>query len=97
MGRYEIFVTYKKGIFDPPGATAERALRNLGYEGVRSVQIGKYIRLEADADEAAVREMCDRLLANPVIEDYRIEAVPDSAGSGEGGDGSGESRPAEEA
>ncbi|MDH4140756.1 MAG: phosphoribosylformylglycinamidine synthase subunit PurS [Coriobacteriia bacterium] len=75
MALYEIFVTYKKGIFDPPGATAERALRNLGYEGVGSVRIGKFIQLEADADEVAVREMCDKLLANPVIEDYRIESV----------------------
>jgi len=75
MARYEIFVTYKQGIFDPPGATAERALRNLGYEGVEEVKIGKFIRLSADADLDTVREMCDRLLANPVIEDYRIETV----------------------
>jgi phosphoribosylformylglycinamidine synthase subunit PurS len=77
MARYEIFVTYKKGIFDPPGATAERALANLGYEEVGSVRIGKYIRLEvADGTpESRVTEMCDKLLANPVIEDYRIEKV----------------------
>jgi phosphoribosylformylglycinamidine synthase PurS subunit len=77
MARYEIFVTYKKGIFDPPGATAERALANLGYEGVRSVKIGKYVQLEvADGPNALtqVREMCDKLLANPVIEDYRIQS-----------------------
>lgn len=75
MALYEIHVTYKKGIFDPPGATAQRALVNLGYDEVGEVKIGKYIRLEvADGtDEARVREMCDRLLANPVIEDYRIE------------------------
>ncbi|TLM77149.1 MAG: phosphoribosylformylglycinamidine synthase subunit PurS [Actinobacteria bacterium] len=75
MALYEIHVTYKKGIFDPPGATAQRALVNLGYGEVGEVKIGKYIRLEvADGtDEARVREMCDRLLANPVIEDYRIE------------------------
>jgi len=75
MARYEIFVTYKKGIFDPPGATAERALANLGYGEVQSVKIGKYIRLEvADGPDelARVSEMCDRLLANPVIEEYRI-------------------------
>jgi phosphoribosylformylglycinamidine synthase PurS subunit len=75
MARYEIFVTYKKGIFDPPGATAERALANLGYGEVESVKIGKYIRLEvADGPGELVRvsEMCDRLLANPVIEEYRI-------------------------
>ncbi len=75
MARYEIFVTYKKGIFDPPGATAKRALANLGYEGVHDVKIGKYIQLETDAPVDTVREMCDRLLANPVIEDYRIETA----------------------
>ena len=76
MARYEIYVTYKKGIFDPPGATAERALANLGYEGVDEVKIGKYIQLDwRRRPEAQVREMCDKLLANPVIEDYRIETV----------------------
>lgn len=75
MARFEIYVTYKKGIFDPPGATAERALANLGYEEVSSVRIGKFIQIEvADGTpEERVREMCDRLLANPVIEEYRIE------------------------
>jgi phosphoribosylformylglycinamidine synthase subunit PurS len=75
MASYEIYVTYKQGIFDPPGATAERALANLGYEGVNSVKIGKYIRLDAGADLATVTEMCAKLLANPVIEDFRIETV----------------------
>ena len=77
MARFEIYVTYKKGIFDPPGATAERALQNLGYAEVEQVKIGKFIQLEvADGtDEARVREMCDKLLANPVIEDYRIEIL----------------------
>ena len=75
MARYEIYVTYKQGIFDPPGATAERALANLGYEGVNSVKIGKFIRLDADADLESVTEMCGKLLANPVIEDFRIETV----------------------
>ncbi len=76
MTRYEIFVTYKKGIFDPPGATAERALKTLGYDEVEGVSIGKYIRLDvADATpEERVAEMCGKLLANPVIEDYRIVA-----------------------
>jgi phosphoribosylformylglycinamidine synthase PurS subunit len=77
MARYEIFVTYKKGIFDPPGATAEGALANLGYDEVESVKIGKYIQVEvADGPNALmrVREMCDKLLANPVLEDYRIQS-----------------------
>jgi phosphoribosylformylglycinamidine synthase len=78
MASYEVFVTYKKGIFDPPGATAERALSNLGYDEVASVKIGKYIRLVVEDREGGldrVREMCDKLLANPVIEDYRIVEV----------------------
>ncbi len=77
MARYEIFVTYKDGIFDPPGATAERALANLGYDEVRQVKIGKYIQLdlgEGPESLSRVREMCDKLLANPVIEDYRIQS-----------------------
>jgi phosphoribosylformylglycinamidine synthase PurS subunit len=75
MARYEIFVTYKKGIFDPPGATASRALKNLGYDEVADVKIGKYIQLtvaDGGGEDARVKEMCDKLLANPVIEDYRI-------------------------
>ena len=78
MARYEIYVTYKQGIFDPPGATAEHALANLGYEGVESVKIGKFIQLEADSGIDKVREMCDCLLANPVIEDYRIELAEEA-------------------
>jgi phosphoribosylformylglycinamidine synthase len=78
MARYEIYVTYKEGIFDPPGATAERALVNLGYQEVEEVRIGKYIQLaieDGDGEDARVKEMCGKLLANPVIEDYRIERV----------------------
>jgi len=77
VARFQIFVTYKLGIFDPPGATAERALQSIGYGEVSSVKIGKFIQLEvADGTpESRVREMCDKLLANPVIEDYRIETV----------------------
>jgi len=80
VARFEIYVTYKKGIFDPPGATAERALQNLGYSEVSSVKIGKYIQLEvADGTpEERVREMCDKLLANPVIEDYRIQSAEEA-------------------
>ena len=75
MAHYEIFVTYKQGIFDPPGATAERALASLGYAGVEEVKIGKYIRLAGDVTLEQVTEMCEKLLANPVIEDFRIEPV----------------------
>jgi len=83
MASYEVFVTYKRGIFDPPGATAERALANLGYDEVESVKIGKYIRVVVQdrADGLSrVREMCDKLLANPVIEDFRIVEVGEGRG-----------------
>jgi phosphoribosylformylglycinamidine synthase len=70
-------VTHLPGVLDPQGATVERALPALGYTNVSQVRIGKSIRLVVDApDEAAARaqldEMCDRLLANPVIEAYEV-------------------------
>lgn len=78
--RYEarVEVTHLPGILDPQGATVERALPALGYENVTEVRIGKCIRLTIDADDldAARRQleaMCERLLANPVIEAYDFE------------------------
>ena len=70
-------VTHLPGVLDPQGATVQRALPALGYDNVSDVSIGKTIRLVVDAaDEAAARaqveEMCERLLANPVIEAYEI-------------------------
>ena len=70
-------VTHRPGIADPAGATVERALPALGYRNVSQIRIGKSIRLVVDAsDEAAARdqveEMCERLLANPVIESYEV-------------------------
>jgi phosphoribosylformylglycinamidine synthase len=71
-------VTHLPGVLDPQGATVERALPALGYDNVTEVSIGKTIRLVVDAaDEAAahaqVTEMCERLLANPVIEAYSVQ------------------------
>jgi phosphoribosylformylglycinamidine synthase len=78
--RYEarVEVTHLPGVADPQGATVERALPQLGYTNVSEVHIGKSIRLVIDAaDESAahtqVVEMCERLLANPVIEAYSVE------------------------
>jgi phosphoribosylformylglycinamidine synthase len=75
MSSYRIYVTAKQGIFNPAGATAAKALEQLGYTGVRSLRVGKFIELNTsdDVDEVTVREMCEKLLANPVIEDFRIE------------------------
>jgi len=77
-------VTHLPGVLDPQGATVERALPALGYTNVTNVRIGKAIRLVVDAaDEQAARaqveEMCERLLANPVIEAYDIEVLAPTA------------------
>jgi phosphoribosylformylglycinamidine synthase subunit PurS len=76
--RAKIFISYKNGVLDPQGKAVERSLHTLGYEEVRDVRMGKYLEVELDAAsrdtaEARLREMCDKLLANPVIEDYRFE------------------------
>lgn len=76
--RVKIFVSLKEGVLDPQGKSIERSLHSFGYGGVRNVRVGKFLELEVDAPSresaaARVREMCDKLLANPVIEDYRIE------------------------
>jgi phosphoribosylformylglycinamidine synthase PurS subunit len=76
--RVKIFISFKEGVLDPQGKAVERSLHSLGYEEVRDVRMGKYLEIElaASSREAAaarVREMCDKLLANPVIEDYRFE------------------------
>jgi len=70
-------VSHRPGIADPAGATVERALPALGYTNVDRVHIGKVIRLVVDAADAAaaraqVVEMCEHLLANPVIEAYEV-------------------------
>ena len=70
-------VTLKPGIADPQGSTIERALPVLGYDGVTDVRVGKLIELQVSAtspDEARskVADMCERLLANPVIESYEV-------------------------
>ncbi len=67
----------KAGIADPEGQTIERSLPALGYDGVAAVRVGKLITLELEADDAdaaraRVEDMCRALLANPVIEDYRV-------------------------
>jgi phosphoribosylformylglycinamidine synthase len=75
MKEYRIFVTGKQGIFDPAGKTAQNALDNLGYEGVEDLKIGKFIQMTCGDGVSLemVTEMCEKLLANPIIEDFRIE------------------------
>ncbi len=76
--RARVFVTLKPSVFDPQGTTVTEALHALGYDAVKDVRQGKYFELEIDArsaDEARrlVADAADKLLANPVIESYRIE------------------------
>ena len=73
-----VFVTLKPSVFDPQGQTIADALRSMGYSGVGDVRQGKYFELEvnsgsADEARALASEVADKLLANPVIESYRVE------------------------
>jgi len=76
--RARVFVTLKPSVFDPQGTTVAEALHTLGYVAVKDVRQGKYFELDIDArsaDEARrlASEAADKLLANPVIESYRVE------------------------
>jgi phosphoribosylformylglycinamidine synthase subunit PurS len=75
-----VYVTLKRGILDPQGQAVLHALGSLGYSGVRDVRVGKLIELELESSdrpktEADLKTMGERLLANPVIEDYRFEIL----------------------
>ena len=76
--RARVFVTLKPSVFDPQGRTIADALHTLGYNGVENVRQGKYFELDLATSEAAeakalASEVADRVLANPVIESFRIE------------------------
>jgi phosphoribosylformylglycinamidine synthase PurS subunit len=69
--RVQVLIRPKQGILDPQGQAVEQALGSLGFEGVRNVHVGRLIELDVD-DVRRVPEMCDRLLANPLIEDCEV-------------------------
>ena len=76
--RVKIFISLKNGVLDPQGKAIERSLHTLGYNEVQDVRMGKFLEFDLDATSRAaaeirIREMCDKLLANTVIEDYRFE------------------------
>ncbi len=84
--RFAVDVMPKKEISDPQGQTVEKALPSLGYPGISEVRVGKRITLEVEAEsEAAARELleraAERVLSNPVIEEFAIEAA-ESSGAG---------------
>jgi phosphoribosylformylglycinamidine synthase subunit PurS len=101
--RAEVFVTLKPVVNDPAGLTIKGGLHALGFDSVTDVRAGKYLVVTLDADDesqarARVEEMTRQLLANAVIEDYRIELqpelalvgsqIPSPSGGGQGGGGS---------
>ena len=69
--RVRVLVRPKEGILDPQGQAVERALPALGFEGVEHVRIGRLVELEVE-DPSQLDEMCERLLTNPLIEDYEV-------------------------
>ena len=74
--RRRVLVRPKAGILDPQGVAVERALPSLGFDGVANVHVGRMIELDVP-DLAELDAMCEKLLANPLIEDYEIEHLED--------------------
>jgi phosphoribosylformylglycinamidine synthase subunit PurS len=78
--RFRVLIRPKAGILDPQGQAVERALPALGYEGVSNVHVGRMVELDVpgNGDVAGrVAEMCEKLLSNPLIESYEVEALGD--------------------
>lgn len=78
--RIAVHITPRKGLLDPQGNAVRDALQTLGFDEVKEVHIGRYIVIETDAYDAiaaeeAVTDMCQKLLANPVTEDFEIESA----------------------
>ena len=74
----KVYVTLKKGVLDPQGKAVQNSLESLGYKEVRDIRLGKYMEvklgdIERDKADTRIREMCEKLLTNPVIEDYQFE------------------------
>ena len=89
MSRFhlEIRVVPRAGLLDPPGKAIHHALQSLGYAGVQEVRVGKaiFVQLEADSESGArakAEEMCRKLLANPVTEDFEVMLLGEAAAAG---------------
>jgi phosphoribosylformylglycinamidine synthase len=89
MTRYRlaVHIVPRRGLLDPQGKAVADALRTLGFDGVREARVGRHVVLELDADsreaaERAARGMCEKLLANPVTEDFEVASIDEAiAGS----------------
>lgn len=80
MLKANIYVTLKEGVLDPQGDAVRKSLQVMNYQGIDQVRIGKFIEVWLQTDDRAaaqreLEEMSDKLLANPVIENYRVEIV----------------------
>ncbi|AWB43387.1 phosphoribosylformylglycinamidine synthase [Paenibacillus sp. CAA11] len=78
MIKATVYVTIKQSVLDPQGVAVQGALHSMGFQEVESLRIGKYMELQLDTNdraeaEARVKTMCEKLLANTVVEDYRFE------------------------
>jgi len=69
-----VLIRPKEGILDPQGEAVERALPALGFDGVANVHVGRMVELEVE-DERQIEPMCEKLLANPLVEDYEIQLI----------------------
>jgi phosphoribosylformylglycinamidine synthase PurS subunit len=73
VSRVRVLIRPKAGILDPQGQAVERALPALGFDGVANVHVGRLVELDVE-DASRLDEMCERLLTNPLIEDYEIQS-----------------------
>lgn len=77
MYKVKVYVTLRESVLDPQGTAVQKSLKTMGYDGVEDIRIGKYMELtlqKTNRDiKEVVEEMCERILSNPVIEDYRYE------------------------
>ena len=78
MAKAQVYVTYKNGVLEPQGLAVQRVLSSLGFQEVKKVRVGKFIEVELDSAEGVdlfqrLQDMSRGVLANPVIEDFRVE------------------------
>lgn len=82
--KIRVYVSLKNGVLDPQGVTISKALKNMGFGSVNDVRVGKFIDVEVSEKDKAkaeeqVKQMCEKLLANTVIENYKIAQIEDKA------------------
>ena len=80
MTKVKVIVTLKPSLLDAQGRVVKEGLQSMGYESVRNIRIGKYMELELEEDDSTnldtqIKEMCEKLLANTVIENYSYEVI----------------------